>query len=125
MPRLETVNDVIQSFWKKWNETAKPALLLHKRWNTDFRNLKVGDVVIVLEKQMGGASLHKLAKVSKASPGSDGKVRSVSLIYNQLKADERGTLIYSGGTDIEATRSVHKLVLVVPVDELSTHQNDY
>ena len=125
MPRIEEVNDVVQSFWKKWNETAKPALVLHKKWNTDYRNLKVGDVVIVLEKSSIGTQAHKLAKVTKTSSGSDGKVRSVSLIYKQLKADEKGTLIYSGGTDIEVTRSVHKLVLVVPVDELDTHNNDY
>ena len=125
MPRLENVNEVIHRFWERWNETAKPALLLHKKWNTDCRNLKVGDVVIVLEKSSIGTQVHKLAKVSKASLGSDGKVRSVSLIYKQLKADEMGTLIYSGGSDTEVTRSVHKLVLVVPVDELRIHQNNY
>jgi len=125
MPRIEEVNNVVQSFWKRWNETAKPALTLHKKWNTDIRDLQVGDVVTVLENSTIGTQVHKLAKVVKTSPGRDGKVRSVSLSYKQLKADDMGTLTYSGGTDIQVTRSVHKLVLVVPVEELRVHENDY
>ena len=55
----------------------------------------------------------KLAEVSKASPGSDGKVRDVVLRYKML--DDK--MNYKGAGDIEINRPVQRLVVVVPIEE--------
>ena len=68
---------------------------------------------------------YKLAKVSETLPSDDGLVRKVKLKYMQYKKAENGKQIYTGGNNQEITRSIHRLVLLVPVEELTTHKNDY
>lgn len=126
LPRLSEVNDVVTAFWKKWNDVAKPALTLHKKWNTAVRNLQVGDVVLVMEESSGvGQPEHKLAKVVKADPGRDGKVRSCQVLYKNFSSGDKGVLKYSGGTSTVVKRCCQRLVLIVPLEELRSHSNDY
>ena len=103
---------------------CKPAPFFHRKWNAEVRNLVVGDVVLVLDKD-SLANSYRVAKVTEASPSDDGKVRSVKVMYTRYKQEEEGTLQYTGGSSTVVTRSVQKLVLLVPIDELRAHSNDY
>ena len=58
----------------------------------------------------------KLAEVSSATPGSDGKVRDVTLRY-KIQDDDT---IYKGSKDMSINRSAHRLVLIVPVEDRKT-----
>ena len=51
--------------------------------------------------------------MDEAIPGKDGKVRDVTVKYKNLN-EEKG---YIGGKEILLKRSVHKLVLVLPIEE--------
>ena len=124
MPRLCDVNNLVDRFWKKWMEVCRPALVSEKKWNTDVRNLQVDDIVIVLENDPL-CKEYKLAKVVEASSGTDGKVRSVKIMYKRFKSGEAGTPKYSGSTPVVLSRCCQRLVLVVPVDEAVVHANDY
>ena len=55
----------------------------------------------------------RLAEVEEAAPGRDGKVRDVTIKYKNLNDDK----FYTGGKDVILKRSVHKLVLVLPIEE--------
>ena len=54
-----------------------------------------------------------MAEVIEAVPGKDNKVRDVLLRY---KAQHKGKE-YKGQPDIQLKRSVHKLVVILPVEE--------
>lgn len=56
----------------------------------------------------------RLAQVVKAHQGRDGKVREVQLRYKLCKP---GT-DYKGVTDKTMCRSVHRLVVLLPIEEL-------
>jgi len=124
IPRLSEVNRIVGRFWSKWMELCRPALLTEKKWNTDVRNLEVGDVVLVLDNDPVSRQ-YKLAKVCEVKTGKDGKVRSAQVEYRKFKTNEIGTLKYSGSSPIKVTRCCQRLVLIVPVEELLVHRNDY
>ena len=120
-PRLSTINKIVTSFWAKWMQVVRPAMLLERKWNTEVRNLCVNDVVLVLEND-STSNTYKLAKVCEANPDEDGRVRTVKVIYKNYNT---GTAKYSGSTDIKVSRSVQRLCLIVPVEEDRTHDNNY
>ena len=54
-----------------------------------------------------------MAIVDEATPGKDGHVRDVILKYKNLKPG----VSYEGSSDIFIKRSVHNIVLILPVEE--------
>ena len=106
------VQQIINTFWKKWQRDYFHTLLIRQKWHTATRNLSVGDIVMVQDSTaMRGQ--WKLAQVAVADPGSDGKVRDVSLRYKHQNIGAR----CSGQQDVLINRSIHKLVLLLPVEE--------
>ena len=55
----------------------------------------------------------KLAQVSKADTGSDNMVRNVVIRYKQQGPGHE----YKGVQDTFVPRSVHRLILILPVEE--------
>ena len=122
-PQISTLNKIISSFWARWMEVVKPALILERKWNADIRNLCVGDVVLVLENDPRSNS-YKLARVTEAIPDKDGRVRSVKVTYKSYTC-KSGSTTYSVSSDITISRCVQRLCLIVPIEESRTHHNDY
>ena len=99
-------------------------MLNQLKWYKKGRCPKIGDVVLItnndpLDRQ------YQLAQITKAEPGKDGIVRTVDLKYKKYISSHKGIHSYTGGTDVTVKRSVQRLVLLVPIDEARTHQNDY
>ena len=113
--KFNLVQEISNLFWQKWCELCAPALVIQRKWHIATRNLKPEDVVIIADKNSLRGQ-YKVAKVNKVFPGKDGKVRKVTVIYKNFKVGERFDK-YSGVPDTEVTRSVHKLALLVPVDQ--------
>ena len=122
-PQISTLNKIISSFWARWMEVVKPALILERKWNADIRNLCVGDVVLVLENDPKSNS-YKLARVTEATPDKDGRVRTAKVTYKSYTC-KSGSTSYSVSSDITISRCVQRLCLIVPIDEARTHHNDY
>ena len=113
------INDIHNRFWKKWMQVCLPALIHRKKWNTEVRNLMVGDVVLVIDDE-NIKNDYKLAVVSRADPSKDGKVRKVDLTVKKYKPNEpSGSPKYTGSVSVILSRAVQRLVLVVPVDEVN------
>ena len=62
----------------------------------------------------------KLAEVDQANPAKDGKVRDVTLRYKR----QDGRKLYDGVKDTFINRSVHRLVVIVPIEERHTIIDD-
>ncbi len=117
--RFNLIQNLADEFWKRWTELCAPSLVLHPKWHTSQRNLKPGDVVLVFDDSSAIRGEYRLAIVRQVYAGDDDKVRKVSLAYKTYKVGEK-VADYSGAKDQVITRSVQRLVLIVPVDQEET-----
>ena len=65
----------------------------------------------------------RLGIVSNTFPGSDGKVRKVEVQYKNPKEGDPVTK-YQGRGYVAIERPVHRLVLLIPKDDISDFWND-
>lgn len=112
--RCHLVQQISDLFWAKWVELCAPFLIVQRKWHRAGRNLQVGDVVLILDRNTLRGE-YRLGLVQKVYPGSDGKVRKVQLSYKNYKVGEK-LFVYSGVKDILVTRAVQRLALLVPVN---------
>ena len=108
--RLQYVEEVIERFWNKWKKQVFQGLLLNTKWRIAKRNMRVGDVVMMLENEDDEAS-YRLAGVISVKPGNDGLVRTVGVMYTNPGRDPD-----SRSPPKITTRPIHKLGVVVPID---------
>ncbi len=83
-----------------------PEKLRQSKWKQEKRDLRVGDVVLRKDETAAGQT-YKYAKVVKVHTSTDGKVRAADIEYKLP-----GESVFR-----TTTRPIHKLVLVVPVEE--------
>ena len=95
--------------------TVAPALVTDSKWHSENRNLKPGDVVLVV-KESSIKGEYRLARVKETFPDEKGVVRKVTICYKNYKVGE-SLVEYKGAKDQECTRSVQRLALIVPVDD--------
>ena len=110
--RFHCIQQIINTFWKKWNMYYFHTLLIQSKWHTAKRNLVKDDLVLVQDTNAHRGKW-KLAQVVEAIPGKDGLVRDVSIRY-KIKVPGNQ---YKGQQDIVVDRSAHRLVLLLPVEE--------
>ena len=89
-----------------------PSLIVRQKWHFEKRNLRIGDIVIFQDSNIL-KNCWKLGEAVIAESGKDGRVRNVSIRY---KASKEGAG-YKGQKDIVITRSAHKIVVILPVEE--------
>ncbi len=104
--RFENVQRTQQEFWKRWIEEVFPEMLKQSKWMREKRDLKVGDIVLRKDETAAGQT-YKYAKVIKVHVSTDGRVRAAD-IEHKLP----GESVFR-----TTTRPIHKLVLIVPVEE--------
>ncbi len=104
--RFENVQRTQQEFWKRWIEEVFPEKLRQSKWKQEKRDLKVGDVVLRKDETAAGQT-YKYAKVIRVHTSTDGKVRAADIEYKLP-----GESVFR-----TTTRPIHKLVMVVPVEE--------
>jgi hypothetical protein len=113
--RLQLVASVVADFWVKWKELFVPTLVAQNKWYGKHRDLKVGDVVLMVDSNPLSKQ-YRLARVHEVFPGLDGRVRRVSLNYKNYRI-QGGLIEYHGCKDTVVTRSVQRLALLVPVED--------
>ena len=110
--RYKFINEIVTSFWNKWHRDFFPTLIVKQKWHVNVRNVKVGDIVLVKETNSFKGTW-RLAEVIHTYFGSDDKVRNVTIRYKLNKSGSN----YHGQTDSTVNRSVHSLVIILPVEE--------
>ena len=112
--RLHLVKSITDQFWRHWLELFAPTLVYQQKWFKKQRDLKVNDVVLVLDTNTLKGE-YRLAIVVAIHPGKDGKVRTVTVSYKNFKIGEKVSE-YKGQNYTSVKRSVQRLVLLVPVE---------
>ena len=74
--RVEFVQRIVDSFWKRWNRDVFPTLVPRRKWRVERRNVRVGDVVTVADENAVRGKW-TMGKITEVFPGADGKVRNV------------------------------------------------
>lgn len=81
LTRYKLLDQIIQTFWKRWNLEYLHDLQMREKWNTSSSPLSPGQVVLI--KQDNVPPLHwSLARVIETYPGKDGVAR-VALVKTQ------------------------------------------
>lgn len=73
--QVEVVQKIVDSFWKRWTRDVFPSLIPRKKWNTERRNVRVHDFVVV-QNQNAIRGTWSIGRIVKVFPGSDGKVET-------------------------------------------------
>ena len=102
--RLDFIQRIVNAFWKKWSREVFPSLVVSPKWHTESRDVKVGDIVLVQDRNAMRGDWRK-AIVIEALPSADQRVRRVTIEY------------VSGSTRIQVQRSVQRLIVLVPVED--------
>jgi hypothetical protein len=112
LKRLSMCQEIVQQFWKNWQRKYFHTLIIRQRWHTESRNLKIGDIIIIRDHKLPRGQW-KFAIVHTATAGKDGRVRDVEVKYKDL----RPGVSYCGAPNVIVKRSVHSLILLLPVEE--------
>jgi hypothetical protein len=103
---FENVQQAKREFWSRWIEEVFPEMLKQHKWTWDRKDVKVGDIVLRKDETAAGQT-YKYSRVTKVHVSADGQVRSADIEYKLP-----GETVYR-----TTTRPIHKLVMVVPVEE--------
>ena len=114
--RYLLIQQVTKDFWDRWTSEVTPMKVIRQKWHQSQRNLAPGDIVVVHDTGLIKGK-YKLAIVSQIKTSSDGLVRSCQVQYRIPNVKDAGTE-YSGGKLITISRSVQRLTLILPVEEL-------
>ena len=106
--RVKFIQEIVSQFWNKWHIVAFPSLVPQYKWRVQERNMCVGDVVL-MKDESASPGVFKLGQISGVRVSDDGCVRSVTVRY--VKSAD-GARVHG-----YASRPVHKLVVILPVDE--------
>lgn len=76
--RVEFVQRIVESFWKRWKRDVFPALVPRRKWRIERRNVRIDDVVTVTDENAVRGSW-TMGRIVDVFPGADGKVRNVKV----------------------------------------------
>lgn len=75
--RWRMVQELLKEIWSRWLREWVAELNKRKKWHSEEENLKVGDVVLIIEEDLSkGRGNFPLARVIETNVGPDGLVRS-------------------------------------------------
>ena len=102
------VQHLANVFWSIWRKEFLPLLQPRRKWETDTRNLKEGDFVLLQSKDVGRNDW-PIARVNRSFPSVDGRVRKVEV--TTAKAGVKSTYV----------RPVTEVILLKTEDELNAY----
>ncbi len=100
----------MKQFWKKWMHLVFQEKLLSRTWRKVKRNVAVGDVVYMMEKD-DDDEFCRMDIVEEVKEGPDGCIRTATVRYTNPGGDP-----HQRSAPKLAVRPIHKLAAIVPVD---------
>ncbi len=79
-PRLQHAGEGVKQFWKKWMHLVFQEKLLSRTWRKVKRNVAVGDVVYMMEKDDDN-EFCRMGVVEEVKAGPDGCIRTATVRY--------------------------------------------
>ena len=123
--RLGEKQAIIHEFWEKWSNSYLQSLHRYSQWEKGGRNLREGDIVLVLDHQIRKGKF-LLGEIEAVTEADDGLVRRVNVKYKIYdKATSREALLtYKTGRKFKSfERNARGVALLVPVEERNQRSN--
>ena len=76
--KWKQIQYLMDEFWKRWIHEYLPTLQERKKWNKETKNIGVGDIVLLVDKDIPRGKWN-LARVIDVNKGRDGLVRSAKV----------------------------------------------
>ena len=76
--RWKQTQALTEHFWRRFTKEYLPLLTIRTKWHKEQRNIEVGDLVLVIDKDMPRGKW-KLGRIQETYPGDDGHVRAVQV----------------------------------------------
>ncbi|XP_050417733.2 uncharacterized protein LOC126831129 [Patella vulgata] len=83
--RWRQVQYLANVFWRRWTREYLPLLQVRQKWNEKQRNLVIGDVILLADKDQPRGSW-PLGRVVEVYPDDQGTVRVVKLLTKDCKS---------------------------------------
>ncbi|XP_038594061.1 uncharacterized protein LOC119917719 [Micropterus salmoides] len=106
------VQALANQFWTRWSREYLPSLQHRHKWTVPRRNLEVGDLVLLRDKQTV-RNCWPMARITATFPGNDGHVRKVEV----KTADQGNTSSVSASPSGKIMEGSSVLCSVVNVEE--------
>ena len=110
--RWRQVQFLSNEFWVRWRKEYLLNLQQRQIWQTDKRDTKVDDIVIICEDSLP-QNQWKLARVTEVYPSADGKVRKVKLLVSDSTLDKQGKRTTK---PVYLDRPVQKIVVLLEAE---------
>lgn len=78
LTRWQMVQRLYQRFWAQWSSEYLHTLQQRKKWQQDQPNIAIGDMVLITDDNRPPSSW-PIGRIIEVHPGSDGKVRVVTI----------------------------------------------
>ena len=75
----EVLRELEQLWWDQWVVQVLPHLVSYKKWKVEHRNVRPGDIVLVLFEKKIGKGKYRLARILKTHEDGHGLVRTVTV----------------------------------------------
>ena len=79
MRRWNQLQKIVEGYWKRWSSENLRYLTRIPKWFNTTSNFRVDDIVVCKDLPTQQPGRWPLARVTKIHPGSDGKVRVVTV----------------------------------------------
>ena len=76
--RWRLIQSLVTTFWRRWRREFLATLNTRKKWTEERKNLKVGDVVLVIEQSTPRGEW-PLGRIEKVFPDAEGHVRVIQV----------------------------------------------
>ena len=114
--RWRRVQYLSEQFWSRWRKEYLQNLNKRQKWCTPRRNIKLGDIVLVHDKE-SPRNKWPLAMIIEVIEGSDGLVRRARVRMGTSKLDGRGKRTSSPSV---LERPIQELVLLIGLEDYDT-----
>lgn len=105
------VQHLVNEFWQRWNKSYVNSLQPRQKWNSERRNMKIGDIVALSEE--GIRNKWNIARIIDVYPNDDGLIRKVKIQLGNPHIDNQGKPIKKA---VILDRPIHNLVMLVEND---------
>ena len=118
LARLEYIAEVEALWWNQYKVQDFTSLVPTYKWQHAKRNIKVGDVVLILYTSKSKSGEYRLGRVITTETDSDGLVRTCTVKYSLVQhMSTKDRLAYTGIKVKYIRVAVQRLVMILPVEE--------
>ena len=122
--RMQLTEKKIELWSSRFFKDVLPLLVPRRKWMTAFRNLSVGDIVLLGYESKYAKDRYRLARVLKVHPDKCGGVRTVTVgLRNRARAIGEQLEVCRAGLQ-EMIVPVQRLVLILPYSEQQALEPD-